>query len=126
MIKKQRRGMPMLEGFITTTRKRPEKIRHKGLAEKISLNTRIKIDDVILMLKALPFSLIDSLEIEGDKVYIENLGTVTVVTRKGKEDTLEAGGQRIKRRDKLVIKFSPSINFITYKEQDIKDAQKHN
>ena len=118
--------MPMLEGFITTTRKRPEKIRHKELAEKISLNTRIKIDDVILMLKALPFSLIDSLEIEGDKVYIENLGTITVVTRKGKEDTLEAGGQRIKRRDKLVIKFSPSINFITYKEQDIKDAQKHN
>jgi nucleoid DNA-binding protein len=112
----------MVHSYIETTRTKPEKKRHKELAEKISLNTRIKIEDVILILKALPFSLIDSLEIEGDKVYIENFGTFTVVIRKGKEDTLAAKRKRTKRRDKLVIKFSPSSNFITYKEQDIRDA----
>jgi nucleoid DNA-binding protein len=110
--------------FITTTRVRPEKTRHKELATKISQNTRLSIDDVILVLKALPFALIDSLEIESDKVFIENFGTFTARIRKGKEDTLNPDKKRVRRRDKLVIHFSPSKNFITYTEQDIRNARK--
>jgi len=112
---------------VSTIREKSEKVRHEELAVKISQNTRLSKKDTMLMLQALPFALIDSLEIEGDKVHMDSLGTFTVTLRKGKVDNLKIiNGERVKtkRRDKLFIKFSPSSKFIPYSEQDLEDELK--
>lgn len=108
--------------------RKPEKVRHRELVDKMAQNTRTPRDEVDMMMKALPFALIDSLTMEGDNVYIFNFGTFSVERRLGKRDCLSAGGkasnkEMTKRRDKLYIKFTPSRNFIPYSEQDIRDEK---
>ena len=120
-------------GPIKNERTQPEKVRHRELAEKLSQNTGIKVDDAMLMLKALPFCLVDSLQVEGDKVMILNIGTWEVKSRAGKMDMLSSTTEtvkgrettvrhKIKRRDKTVITFHAAKNFIPYVEQEIRDA----
>lgn len=108
--------------------RKPEKVRHRELVDKIAQNTRTESDDIGITMKALPFALIDSLTMEGDRVYIFNFGTFSVEKRTGKRDCLSASGKAnsikmTKRRDKLYIKFTPSKNFIPYSEQDIRDEK---
>ncbi len=82
------------------------KLNNSALVEKIAQNSRFDVKDTGVFMKALRFSVIDSLQKEGDVVYLQGIGKFTLVLRKGKKDML-TGVERM-TKDKLVIQFTPA------------------
>ena len=74
------------------------KLPHSELVKKIAQNARMSEDDTDRFLKALQFSIVDAIEKEGDKVYIQNIGSFTLKRRAGKIDKLS--GAEKQREDK--------------------------
>ncbi len=89
------------------------KLTHNELIKKIAQNTRTSENDVAIFMRALQFSIVDFIEKEGDSAYIKNIGKFEMKKRKGKVDSLS--GERIRRKDKLFISFTPSQGLTSWK-----------
>lgn len=88
------------------------KLTSAELVKKIAQNSRFSVDDTALFMETFRFSVIDSLQKEGDVVYVKGIGKFFLKLRKGKYDTLS--GARRKTKDKLAIVFEPSEGLATW------------
>jgi len=106
--------------IIETTRTKPTKVVYHDFVSKLSQNLRISKREAKKITRAFIFAITDDLEIEGDQVYIAQMGTFSVVRIKGKVD--ELSGERVRRPDKIKIGFIPSSRFLPYAEQEKQDS----
>ena len=93
------------------------KLNHSALVEKVAQNSRFENGDVAHMMKALKFSILDALQVQGDIVYLQGIGKFELVLRKGKKDHL-TGVPRM-TRDKLTVQFTPSKGLETWNIEDL-------